>query len=132
MTNSWRHILERAASNLSIELDEKAPAGFSNPAGWPAPARARRRTRSLAESRELLARELETIPAQAQDPARKQVKRSLPQQRVVRPSLNRAVLPREVDPPQAPAARPDRRLTALVISVAIVVLSLGAIYALLH
>ncbi len=61
MPESWRDILERAAKNLSIDLEREARSGFSHQlAGWPAPARPAQR-HSFAESRELLARELEAI-----------------------------------------------------------------------
>ena len=64
MVESWRHILERAAANLSIELNEgnvdnrhpqarRQQAGSSN-----------QQFRSAAQSRDLLARELEGLSAQ--------------------------------------------------------------------
>jgi hypothetical protein len=66
MSESWRNILERAAGNLSIELDQMAAPAFSH-----APAvsfRARRLSPQLsfAESRELLARELQAFSPQPQ------------------------------------------------------------------
>ena len=61
MSESWRNILERAAGNLSIELDQMATPAFSH-----APAVSFRSRRlspqlSFAESRELLARELQAF-----------------------------------------------------------------------
>jgi hypothetical protein len=133
MTDSWRQILERAAANLSIELDGNAPAGVSHPGGWPPPVRALRRSRSLAESRDLLARELEVISAQTPAPARQRVRQNAAARPAKRQSLNQAVLPREIDPPQPPGTgRSDRGLAALAISVAIVVFAIASIYALLH
>ena len=66
MSESWRNILERAAGNLSIELDQMAAPAFSH-----APAVSFRSRRlspqlSFAESRELLARELQAFSPQPQ------------------------------------------------------------------
>src|SRR5664279_284964 len=66
MSESWRNILERAAGNLAIELDQMATPAFSH-----APAVAFRSRRlspqlSFAESRELLARELQAVSPQPQ------------------------------------------------------------------
>ena len=66
MSESWSNILERAAGNLSIELDQMATPAFSH-----APAVSFRSRRlspqlSFAESRELLARELQAFAPQPQ------------------------------------------------------------------
>src|SRR5664279_5008330 len=67
MSESWRNILERAAGNLAIELDQMATPAFSH-----APAVSFRSRRlspqlSFAESRELLARELQAFSPQPQN-----------------------------------------------------------------
>lgn len=66
MSESWRNILERAAGNLSIELDKMGAPALSH-----APAVSFRSRRlspqlSFAESRELLARELQAFSPQPQ------------------------------------------------------------------
>ena len=61
MAESWRSILERAADNLSIELDQMAVPGFGHaPAASFTPRRLSPQL-SFAESRELLARELQAF-----------------------------------------------------------------------
>jgi hypothetical protein len=138
MPDSWRHILERAAENLSIELDDGAAAGIS--------PQARSRTvfqrqvlrpRSIAESRALLARELETItapPVAAPAPIAKPVKRARPPATVRQPAMKPPPLALNRQPPKAPQGRASgsHNLTVLAISALIVVLSVYAIYRLLH
>lgn len=61
MAESWRSILERAADNLSIELDQMAVPAFGHaPAASFAPRRLSPQL-SFAESRDLLARELQAF-----------------------------------------------------------------------
>jgi hypothetical protein len=146
MPDSWRRILERAAENLSIELDDKAAAGFSLQASARTSPQASARTvfqrqvlrpRSIAESRALLARELETISAQplaAPAPIVKPVKRARRQAEVRQPAANSALPAANLQPPQAPKGRAggSRNFTVLSISALIVVLSVYAIYQLLH
>src|SRR6516162_3675944 len=71
MSESWRSILERAAENLSIDLDQMAAPAFSHaqPA-MPGPRRLSPQL-SFAESRALLARELQAFspPPQKASPA---------------------------------------------------------------
>ena len=65
MAKSWRSILERAAENLSIDLDQMASPAFSH--AQPASFGSRRLSPQLsfAESRELLARELQAFSSQS-------------------------------------------------------------------
>ncbi len=70
MTESWRNILERAAENFSIELEQTAAPVFSHAYATPIgrePVGTRRLSPQLsfAESREMLARELMALSAQA-------------------------------------------------------------------
>jgi hypothetical protein len=62
MAESWRNILERAADNLSIELDRRPAQPYGNPR--PPMRRPREPAASLhsfAQSRDMLARELQAI-----------------------------------------------------------------------
>jgi hypothetical protein len=69
MTESWRNILERAAENLSIELEQSTAPVFRHAHATPI-GRASAGTRrlspqlSFAESRDMLARELMALSAQ--------------------------------------------------------------------
>ena len=65
MSESWRNILERAAQNLAIELDQMATPAFSHAQVAPVGSRRLSPQLSFAESRELLARELQAFSAQA-------------------------------------------------------------------
>ncbi len=65
MTESWRNILERAAENLSIELDQMATPAFSHAHAASFGSRRLSPQLSFAESRELLARELQAFSAQS-------------------------------------------------------------------
>ncbi len=72
MTESWRNILERAAENLSIELEQTAAPIFRHAHATPigrAPAGPRRLSPQLsfAESRDMLARELMALSAQVRE-----------------------------------------------------------------
>lgn len=76
MTESWRNILERAAENLSIELEQTAAPVFRQAyaapiGGEPVGARRLSPQLSFAESREMLARELMNIsaPMRSEQPA---------------------------------------------------------------
>ena len=64
MSESWRNILERAAGNLSIELDQMAAPAFSHASAVSFRSRRLSPQLSFAESRELLAREC-SHPAEA-------------------------------------------------------------------
>ena len=66
MSESWRSILERAASNLSIGLDQMATPAFSHAPAVSFPSRRLSPQLSFAESRELLARELQAFSPQPQ------------------------------------------------------------------
>ncbi len=133
MPDSWRNILERAASNLSIELDRDAGGGFrQQPASWPAPKRPAPKSRGLAESRELLARELEAIsggtPQCRPGRAVTRVKRSEHPVSRPRPPLTQAIA---LSRPEVTPRRPIQRrrgsslatLVALAVSVSVVVLT---------
>lgn len=137
MPESWRNILERAAANLSIELDTKmGPAFRQQPGGWPAARRPVHRPISPMESRELLAQELEAIstPSPAVRRAPQPRERALGQAvAVYKPAITQAV--RQTAQPARPA--PDkgntgRELAALSISVMIVVLAIYGFFLLLH
>ncbi|MGO8952002.1 MAG: hypothetical protein ACLPWS_22850 [Rhodomicrobium sp.] len=141
MADSWRNILERAAANLSIDLDKKASAGLGRqPAGWPGQGRPASQPRTFVESRNLLARELDAISGQTpkerpggpQMPARRAKNPGGAQ----RPPMTQAVRPPAPDlqpkPAQTPKSSSGRALAALAVSVAIVVLTVYAIFGLLH
>ena len=66
MSESWRSILERAAGNLAIELDQVANPAFSHASAVSLRSRRLSPQLSFAESRELLARELQAFPPQLQ------------------------------------------------------------------
>jgi|SRR5271166_6008183 len=137
MTDSWRNILERAAGNLSFELDQEAGRGRPQPAGWPAPPRHVPRGHSLAQSRELLARELEAIApppfaGATQPPAPRRPERA---PRPSRPSITQAVKP------ASPAVRPTQtaprksglwQALALSVSMGSLVLTAYAFFTLLR
>ena len=65
MTESWRSILERAAENLSIDLDQMAAPALSHAQAGAFGSRRLSPQLSFAESRELLARELQAFSAQS-------------------------------------------------------------------
>jgi hypothetical protein len=66
MSESWRSILERAAENLSIDLDQMAAPAFGHTqAAMPRPRRLSPQL-SFAESRALLAQELQAFSPQPQ------------------------------------------------------------------
>ncbi len=130
MPESWRNILERAASNLSIELDQKTGPGFKQqPAGWPAPRLpSQKRPNSPADNRDLLARELEAISTPS--PVRRP-REPKPRERASGyPVTVSKALTTVRQPAQAPQQRagknrrnPTREFAVLSISVAIVVLA---------
>jgi hypothetical protein len=127
MPDSWRNILERAAENLSIDLDQNGPGGIrQQPASWPGSRRADPRAFSPRESRDLLERELEARPedfaVRPAWPGRRQALQAAPQ-----PSITLA----------APAAKPYKKgplgeFAPAVISAGIVALTFYAIYNILH
>ncbi len=81
MAESWRNILERAAENLSVELDQRPHPNFrhSRPRAVE-PRRSIPQTRSFAETRDLLARELQAVSAQPRSnlPAKAQAEIATP------------------------------------------------------
>jgi hypothetical protein len=126
MPDSWRNILERAAANLSIELDPNAqPVLKQQPAGWPAQRRHHSRPTPPRETRDMLAKELEAIskPQERRLPASQRAK-NYPVA-VYRPPITQAVRqPAKPSPQSAAAKSAARELAALSISVAIVVLAI--------
>ncbi|MGC1586801.1 MAG: hypothetical protein WA791_14065 [Rhodomicrobium sp.] len=134
MPESWRNILERAASNLSIELDgDAAPVLRQQPSAWPAPRRHSQKPNFPMESRDLLARELEAMSK----PSRGGRQRS-PQPGQTAPAYPVAVykepITQTVRQPTRPSRKgnPGRELAALSISVMIVVLAVYGFFWLLH
>ena len=65
MSESWQNILERAAGNLSIELDQMTAPAFSHAQAVSFRPRRLSPQLSFAESRELLARELQAFSIQS-------------------------------------------------------------------
>jgi hypothetical protein len=76
MSESWRSILERAAENLSIELDQMTAPAFSHAHAATLGGRRLSPQLSFAESRELLARELQVSSAQRSRLAERRVEAS--------------------------------------------------------
>lgn len=128
MQESWRNILERAASNLSIELDPNVGPALQHQAhGWRAAPRTSQRPRSSSERCDLLARELEAL-------CRPERRPQLPQMRAhpgrYPAALQQAQSTQLVCLPAASTARTPkksgaaRELAALSVSVAVVVLAI--------
>jgi hypothetical protein len=128
MPDSWRNILERAAENLSIELDRTGPHhARQQPAGWPAPRKAALPPLPRGQNRGLLEPGLEALPkdlpvGQPRRDARRAASRPSKARRSAR---------------QARAVKSDKKgplgeFAPAVISVAIVALTVYAIYNLLH
>jgi hypothetical protein len=104
MPDSWRNILERAAENLSIELDQERHYRLrQQSAGWPAPLRQPQRDQRQAAARPSKAHAAGPQAAMTQARPEKSRKRS-----------------------------PLGEFESAVISVAIVALTIYAIYNLLH
>ncbi len=141
----WRDILDRAADNLSVDLNRSPQAPFrQQPAGWPAP-RPGPRQAPFAATRDLLASELEAIssPSPAQrspQTARTQTRARAPQSPApaVRAPITQAIAQpaqAQQEPAQEPAAAKSctgRELAALSISVGIVVLAVYGFFVLLR
>jgi len=115
MSDSWRNILERAAENLSIDLHQNGPGTIGQPAGWPAPRGAARQPRSFAEPRDLLEHELKR---QTRKPAARSSK------------ARAAAIPQQ--PEKSRKKGPLGEFAPTLISVAIVALTIYAIYNMLH
>ncbi len=151
----WRDILDRAAGNLPINLDQEAQVPFrQQAAGWPAQQRGPRGG-SFVASRDLLARELEAVSEPASMQHRLQFSHPQMQARGVeapgaayRPSITQSIgqparalpepaqaLPRAAQalPQSAPGkSSSGRELAALSVSVGIVVLAVYGFFAFLH
>ncbi len=151
----WRDILDRAAGNLPINLDQEAQVPFrQQAAGWPAQQRGPRGG-SFVASRDLLARELEAVSEPAPMQHRPQFSHLQTQARAVeapgaayRPSITQSIgqparalpepaqaLPRAAQalPQSAPGkSSSGRELAALSVSVGIVVLAVYGFFAFLH
>jgi hypothetical protein len=135
MPDSWRDILERAAKNLSIDLDREANSGFRHQlAGWPAAKRQTRR-HSFAESREMLALELEAI---AGGPPRSRNKHAAAPQpaRFSRPPITQAIKPPQPEGESAQAqprwGRALAMFVATAVSAAVTVLTTYAFFILMR
>jgi hypothetical protein len=142
----WRDILDRAADNLSVDLNHRSQPSFrQQSAGWPAQRPGLGQPPFVA-SRDRLARELEAVSGLAPSQQRPQAR--LPQQRDVlkspatahRASLTQAIgrpaqtAPQvEVQaPPAAKKSGSGRELAALSISVGIVAFAVYGFFVLLH
>ena len=143
----WRDILNRAADNLSVDLNHTSQPSFrQQPAGWPAQRPGLGQAPFVA-SRDRLARELEAVSGLAPSQQRPQAR--LPQQReralkapatAHRASLTQAIGQLAQAAPQvevqAPAAAKKsgsgRELAALSISVGIVAFAVYGFFVLLH
>jgi hypothetical protein len=128
MAESWRNILERAASNLSIELDRRAmPALPPEPHEWHAARQTPRGSHSSGERYHLLTRELEALCRPERRPQLPQM-RAQPAQH---PAANRPAPATQImrQPAPKPREQPQksgaaRELAVLSISVAVVVLAI--------
>ncbi len=144
----WRDILDRAAGNLPINLDQEAQVPFrQQAAGWPAQQRGPRGG-SFVASRDLLARELEAVSELAPMQHRPQMSHPQMQARAVeapgaayRPSITQSIgqparalpEPAQALPQSAPGkSSSGRELAALSVSVGIVVLAVYGFFAFLH
>lgn len=137
MPESWRNILERAAANLSVELDRAEPALKQQHGGWPSPRQRSQRPNSPVKARDLLARELEAI---SKSPSLPRQRPAQPQQRASGHPVTvyKAPISQAVRQPSQPSrhapdkGNPGRELAALSISVMIVVLAIYGFFLLLH
>jgi hypothetical protein len=122
MRDSWRDILERAAENLSIDLDRESRLRQQS-GGWPAPRRVSPPPFALAY---LLEREraerLQDLPVHEPRHDRKQARQASPQQ-------SKAGAAQRSEPQKK---GPLGEFAPAAISVAIVALTVYAIYNLLH
>jgi cell envelope opacity-associated protein A len=147
----WRDILNRAADNLSVDLNHSSQPSFrQQPAGWPAQRPGLGQAPFVA-SRDRLARELEAVSGLAPSQQRPQAR--LPQQRLRameapatahRASITQAIgQPAQAAAPAqvqaevyvAPAAKKSgsgREIAALFTSVGIVALAVYGFFVLLH
>jgi hypothetical protein len=143
----WRDILNRAADNLSVDLDHSSQSSFrQQTAGWPAQRQGMGQAPFVA-SRDRLARELEAVSALAPSQQRPQAR--LPQQQerarkapptAQRASLTQAIVQPAKAAPQVPvqmqpAAKKSgsrHELAALAISVGIVAFAVCGFFVLLH
>jgi hypothetical protein len=92
MADSWRDILRRAATSVSIDLDRARPSQVQYPSGIQG-MRRRSPGRSYSEARALLERELEAISARPMDDQSASVDRrpAFKQRKVPRTSLMAAI-----------------------------------------
>lgn len=149
----WREILNRAADNLSVDLNHRPQPSFrQQPAGWPAQRPGLGQAPFVA-SRDRLARELETASGLAPSQQRPQARAY--QQRERAATAHRASITQAIGQPAQAAAqvqahgqaqvqaqvnvRPaakksgsGRELAALSISVGIVALAVYGFFVLLH
>ena len=141
----WRDILNRAADNLSVDLNHTSqPSLRQQPAGWPAQRPGLGQAPFVA-SRDRLARELEALSGLA--PSQQRPEARLPQQRERVATAHRASLTQAIGQPgqAAPQVQAQvqvqsaakksgsgRELAALSISVGIVALAVYGFFVLLH
>ncbi len=133
MQESWRSILERVADNLSIDLENNAPAGVrQTPPYWSEPRR--RRPRSFNETRDLLERELAAMSSPPSGAGSRELEKKA-RGGGKKPVSDRAPMPPA--PGSQPQAKPRRRgiwraLAAPVISAATLAATVYAIFYLLN
>jgi hypothetical protein len=131
--DSWRSILERAAENLSVELSDKpiyvSRAAYARPNRF---SRRQQRPLTFEETRNLLARELEAIPAMERPSPQATILQDVKHKK--RRQKHRAYVPDTLpsnEAPLPPAADRKSRgggLAALILSVSGVALTLCGIY----
>ena len=139
----WRDILNRAADNLSVDLNHTSQPSFrQQPAGWPAQRPGLGQAPFVA-SRDRLARELEAVSGLAPSQQRPQARAYQEREHAAtahRASITQAIgqpAPAQVQaqvhvPPAAKKSGSGRELATLSISVGIVALSVYGFFVLLH
>lgn len=125
MAESWRNILERAADNLSIELDRRPAQSNGRPQSYRQPQPAMRRpaapsvtVHSFARSRDMLARELQAVC----EPPQERVRPSPPPVAAPKPPQTLPVPVKQVR--RAPEPAPLRKRSAWR-NVLVIVVSAG-------
>jgi hypothetical protein len=125
MAESWRNILERAASNLSIELDHRArPALPPQPHEWRPARQTHRGSHSSGERYHLLTRELEALCRPERRPQLPQMRAQPAQHPAAQRTAPGAQLMRQPALKEPQKSGAARELAVLSISVAVVVLAI--------
>lgn len=128
MPESWRNILERAATNLSIDLDPGARHALPpQPREWRPARQAPPGSHSSTERYDLLTRELEALCRPERHPQLPHMRaqpaqHSAAQRAAPGTQLVRQPAPKPSEKPQK--SSPTRELAVLSISVAVVVLAI--------